>query len=81
MTDTTTVTKHGQPFRQGDASGEGPGTSGGPWFKTAVKHGVGLIAGDTGGWDQGGPNSGNPSYSDSWNNDFYALVAAAAEHE
>jgi hypothetical protein len=79
ITNTATITKHGQSFRQGNASGQGDGTSGGPWFTSAVTDGVGLLAGDTGGFQQGGPASGNPTYSDVWNNDFYALVAAAAK--
>lgn len=78
---TVTVTKNGQPFRSGNASGLGEGTSGGPWYKSPVRNGVGLMIGDTGGWDQGGPNSGNPCYSDFWNGDFGGLVAAAAKKE
>jgi hypothetical protein len=45
VTNTATVTENKQPFRSGNASGLGEGTSGGPWFKSAIKRGVGIIAG------------------------------------
>jgi hypothetical protein len=81
-TNTITIYKHNQPFRSGNGRGLGPGSSGGPWFGSLKpSEGVGNIIGDTGGWDQGGPNGGDPSYSDYWNRYFAGLVHLAAKHE
>jgi hypothetical protein len=81
-TNTVTVTKHNQSFRSGNGRGLGPGSSGGPWFGHLKAHqGAGILVADTGGWEQGGPNSGNPSYSDFWNIDFAELVHLAAIRE
>jgi len=81
-TNTVTVVEHKQPFRSGNGRGLGPGSSGGPWFGSLkARQGVGILIADTGGWDQGGPNSGDPSYSDYWNHDFAELVHLAAIRE
>jgi hypothetical protein len=82
FTNTVTVTENHQPFRRGKASGLGPGTSGGGWFYGfSAREGVGTLIGDTGGWDQGGPNSGIPSYSDVWDDNFLRLDHVATKSE
>jgi hypothetical protein len=81
-TATVTVTQNGQLYRGGRALGEGEGSSGGPWIRRLEpKYGIGDLVGDTGGWDQGGPNSGVPSYSSYWDAYFARLVHDAAKKE
>ena len=81
VTDTTTVTDNNQPFRRGNASGLGEGTSGGPWFTSAVRSGSRDSSRGHRRLGAGGPNSGNPCYSDFWDDHFYGLVAAASKGE
>ena len=40
-----------------------------------------MLIGDTGGFEQGGPSSGSPSYSDDWTGSFAAVVKAAVGFE
>jgi hypothetical protein len=40
-----------------------------------------VLIGDTGGFEQGGPSSGSPSYSDDWTGSFAAVVKAAVGFE
>jgi hypothetical protein len=80
VTKTVTTTSNKQVFRSGKAPGLGLGSSGGPWYES-FGSGVGVIIGDTGGLDQGGPDSGVPSYSDFWDDSVLGLVKTAAQHE
>ncbi len=79
-TNTVQVTVHGISYRRGRTPGFGDGTSGGPWFKSIETGGVGIIIGDTGGYQQGG-NKPTPSYSDVWDGTFADLVARARTGE
>lgn len=56
-----------------------PHCSGSPWFSSFnVSQQVGILLGETGGYEEGGPNSGTPSYSPVWTaNGFGALVVYA----
>lgn len=79
---TDTVTESGEPFRHAATPGFTDGSSGGPWlrnFSTATNRGV--LIGDTGGFEQGGPSSGSPSYSNYWTGSFAAVVKAAVSFE
>jgi hypothetical protein len=81
-TDTDTVTESGEPFRQATTPGFTDGTSGGPWLRNfSTKTGRGVLIGDTGGFEQGGPSSGTPSYSNYWTGSFAAVVKAAVSFE
>ena len=80
VTNTTTVTINpgGYPARKASTPGFGDGSSGGPWFSTFnTKSGVGVLFGDTGGYDSGGPTD-SPSYSSVWGNPFSVLVDGVA---
>jgi hypothetical protein len=79
---TVTVTRSGQSYRQAVTPGLTDGSSGGPWlvnFSTST--GRGVLIGDTGGYQQGGPASGSPSYTSVWTGRFAAVVSAAASYE
>jgi V8-like Glu-specific endopeptidase len=79
---TVTVTESGEPYRQASTPGFTDGSSGGPWLRDfSTKTGRGVLIGDTGGFEQGGPSSGSPSYSDYWTNSFAAVVKAAVGFE
>lgn len=81
-TSATAVTESGVSYRTAATPGYTDGTSGGPWltdFNTTT--GLGTLIGDTGGYEQGGPSSGTPSYSDVWNNAFATVVADAVTYE
>jgi hypothetical protein len=81
-TSTDTVTESGQPFRRAATPGFTDGSSGGPWlrnFSTTTSRG--MLIGDTGGFEQGGPSSGSPSYSNYWTGNFAAVVKAAVSFE
>jgi V8-like Glu-specific endopeptidase len=81
-TNTVTVTESGEPFRRAATPGFTDGSSGGPWlrnFSTTTNRGV--LIGDTGGFEQGGPSSGTPSYSNFWTGSFAAVVKAAVGFE
>jgi len=82
VSDTTTATQSGVAYRQATTPGFTDGSSGGPWlehFNSAT--GAGVLIGDTGGFEQGGPASGTPSYSDTWDGAFASVVAAATNFE
>ncbi len=82
VSDTTSVTESGVAYRQATTPGFTDGSSGGPWlehFNSAS--GAGVLIGDTGGFEQGGPASGTPSYSDTWDSAFASVVAAATNYE
>jgi hypothetical protein len=79
---TTTVTESGVSYRTASTPGYTDGTSGGPWltnFDTST--GLGTLIGDIGGYEQGGPSSGTPSYSNVWNSAFATVVADAVAYE
>jgi len=81
-TNADTVTESGEPFRRAVTPGFTDGSSGGPWlrnFSTTTSRGV--LIGDTGGFEQGGPSSGSPSYSNYWTGSFAAVVKAAVSFE
>jgi V8-like Glu-specific endopeptidase len=81
-TKTVTVTESGEPYRQATTPGFTDGSSGGPWLTNFnATTGRGVLIGDTGGFEQGGPSSGSPSFSDHWTSDFAALVKAAVNYE
>ena len=81
-TNTDTVTRSGEPYRQAATPGYTDGTSGGPWLRNfSTKTNRGVLIGDTGGFEQGGPSSGTPSYSDYWTGSFAAVVKAAVSFE
>jgi hypothetical protein len=68
--------------REASTPGFTDGTSGGPWFASfSTRTSQGLLLGDTGGYQDGGPISGTPSYSSYWTASFSALVANAARQE
>lgn len=82
VSDSTTVTESGVAYRQATTPGFTDGSSGGPWlehFNSTT--GTGVLIGDTGGFEQGGPASGTPSYSDTWDSAFASVVAAATNFE
>lgn len=88
VTRSQTVTLNGTPAvgkflaRTASTPGFTDGTSGGPWFYSFnTRTDRGLLLGDTGGFEDGGPSSGSPSYSSYWTSTFSALVAKAAQHE
>lgn len=79
---TTTVSESGDSYRTATTPGFTDGTSGGPWFEgfsTTTRRGT--LIGDTGGFEQGGPSSGSPSYSDYWTSSFATLVSQAVAYE
>jgi hypothetical protein len=82
VANTTTVSKSGDPYRTAATPGFTDGTSGGPWFDdfSATTH-LGTLIGDTGGYEEGGPSSGSPSYSDYWTSSFTTLVSQAVAYE
>jgi V8-like Glu-specific endopeptidase len=82
VTNTTTVSESGDLYRTATTPGFTAGTSGGPWFedfRTATD--LGTLIGDTGGYEEGGPSSGSPSYSDHWTGNFATLVGQAVSYE
>lgn len=87
VTTSTTVSLKGLPFvgtylnRKATTPGFADGSSGGPWYYFFGSNDLGLLTGDTGGYETGGPPSGSPSYSSFWTTDFSALVAQAVSHE
>jgi V8-like Glu-specific endopeptidase len=82
VTSTSTVTESGGQFRTAVTPGFTDGTSGGPWIEGVnAKTGLGTVIGDTGGFEQGGPSSGSPSFSDVWNSAFASVVADAVKFE
>lgn len=82
MTNTVTVTESGNPYRKGITPGLTDGSSGGPWFKNFnTTTGRGLLLADTGGYEQGGPPSGSPSYASYWRSAFAAIVGNAVNYE
>lgn len=82
VSNTTTVTQSGVPYRQATTPGFTDGSSGGPWLEHFDDStGVGTLIGDTGGFEQGGPASGSPSFTDTWNSAFASVVAAATNFE
>jgi V8-like Glu-specific endopeptidase len=81
VTTTVTVTKSKEPYRRGSTPKFADGVSGGPWFSSFnTRSDLGVLLGDTGGFDQGGPTD-SPSYSDFWNGDFAVLVANGVKLE
>jgi hypothetical protein len=79
---TATVTESGEPFRRAATPGFTDGSSGGPWLKNfSTKTNLGVLIGDTGGFEQGGPSSGTPSYSNYLTGTFAAVVKAAVSFE
>ncbi len=79
---TTTVSKSGDSYRMATTPGFTDGTSGGPWFEGFnTTTGLGKLIGDTGGFEEGGPSSGSPSYSDYWTGSFATLVGQAVANE
>jgi V8-like Glu-specific endopeptidase len=81
-THTATITESGELFRQATTPGFTDGTSGGPWLRDfSTKTNRGVLIGDTGGFEQGGPSSGTPSYANDWTGSFAALVKAAVSFE
>jgi V8-like Glu-specific endopeptidase len=82
VADTVTVTESGERYREAATPGFTDGSSGGPWLRDfSTASGRGVLIGDTGGFEQGGPASGSPSYSDYWTSDFAALVKEAVAYE
>jgi hypothetical protein len=85
LTNTTvshTVTTDGYLSRTASTPGFLDGVSGGPWFYSySWSSQLGLILGDIGGYEQGGPTSGSPSYSPFWTSYFGGFIAAVAEKE
>jgi V8-like Glu-specific endopeptidase len=82
VTGIDTVTESGSTYREATTPGFTDGTSGGPWltgFDTAT--GLGTLVGDIGGYEEGGPSSGSPSYSDYWNSEFATVVSDAVSYE
>ena len=69
-------------YLDGGAPGEGDGSSGGPWFGSLNAHrGIGILIGDTGGYHEGGPSSGVPTFSPLWTTNFLRLVEYARKRE
>jgi V8-like Glu-specific endopeptidase len=82
VANTTTVQEPGDSYRKATTPGFTDGTSGGPWFEAfSATAGRGTLIGDTGGFEEGGPSSGSPSYSDFWNANFTTLVGQAVKYE
>jgi hypothetical protein len=82
VANTATVTEAGHPYRKATTPGLTDGSSGGPWLQNfSTRTGRGVLLGDTGGYQQGGPSSGSPSYADYWTSKFSALVKAAVSYE
>jgi V8-like Glu-specific endopeptidase len=82
VANTATVIESGNLYRKAATPGLTDGSSGGPWFQafsTTTDRGV-LLA-DTGGYEQGGPASGSPSYADYWTSNFSAVVKGAVSYE
>ncbi len=81
-TSTTTVIESGEPFRRAATPGFTDGSSGGPWLRNfSTTPGRGGRIGATGGWEQGGPASGSPAYSNYLTNSFAAGGKAAVSFE
>ena len=77
-----TVTRSGQHYRQAATPGLTDGSSGGPWLQHFnATTGLGTLLGDTGGYEQGGPAGGSPSYADIWTSSFSAVVRSAVSYE
>lgn len=82
VANTTTVSESGASYRKATTPGFTDGTSGGPWFEAfSAATGRGTLIGDTGGFEEGGPSSGSPSYSDFWTGNFTTLVGQAVKYE
>jgi hypothetical protein len=82
VANTTTVSESGNSYRMATTPGFTDGTSGGPWFKGFnATTGLGTLIGDIGGYEEGGPSSGSPSYSDYLTGNFTTLVAQAVAYE
>jgi V8-like Glu-specific endopeptidase len=82
VTGTTAATESGERYRTATTPGFTDGTSGGPWLENFnAKTGLGTLIGDTGGFEQGGPSNGSPSFSDIWNSAFASVVADAVKFE
>lgn len=82
VANTTTVSKSGDSYRTAATPGFTDGTSGGPWFEHfSTTTDLGTLIGDTGGFEEGGPSSGSPSYSDYWTGNFATLVGQAVSYE
>lgn len=81
VTNTTTVEESGEPFRTGSTPGFTIGCSGSPWFSSfSASEQVGILLGETGGFEEGGPNSGTPSYSPVWTADGFGEVVGFADY-
>lgn len=77
-----TVTESGQRYREASTPGLTDGSSGGPWLRGFNSTtGRGVLLGDTGGYEQGGPSSGSPSYADYWVSAFATVVKDAVNYE
>lgn len=82
VTNTTTVTESGEPFRTASTPGFTIGCSGSPWFSSFnAAEQVGTLLGETGGFEEGGPNSGTPSYSPVWTVDGFGALVGAADYD
>lgn len=82
IANTVTVTESGNPYRKAATPGLTAGSSGGPWFQDfSTTTGLGVLLGDTGGFEQGGPSSGSPSYANYWTSDFATVVKDAVKYE
>jgi V8-like Glu-specific endopeptidase len=82
VANTVTVTESGTPYRKAATPGLTNGSSGGPWlqrFNTTT--GLGVLIADTGGYEQGGPSSGSPSYASYWTRNFATVVKDAVNFE
>jgi hypothetical protein len=49
--------------------------------KTSIPLPTAVLLGDTGGFEQGGPSSGSPSYANYWTSDFAAVAKDAVKYE
>jgi hypothetical protein len=82
VANTATVSESGDSYRRATTPGFTDGTSGGPWFENfSAATGLGTLIGDIGGYEEGGPSSGSPSYSDYWTGNFTTLVGQAVNYE
>ena len=82
VTNTTTVTESGESFRTGSTPGFTVGCSGSPWFSSFnASEQVGTLLGEIGGFEEGGPNSGTPSYSPVWTVDGFGELVGAADYD
>jgi V8-like Glu-specific endopeptidase len=82
VANTATVSESGDSYRLAATPGFTDGTSGGPWFEGFnATTGRGTLIGDTGGYEEGGPSSGSPSYSDYWTGSFATVVGQAVAYE